>query len=137
MVHSITLRVRFNELDPYNHVNHAVYISYFETARVEALASIGLPIDVLGDRGFQLVITEVQAKYHQPAVAGDTLIVDTWLSKHGRVSSIWSQRIRREDVVLVSGHVRAGITDTEGKIARPPAWLNEQLLALADPPENA
>jgi acyl-CoA thioester hydrolase len=136
MVHSITLRVRFNELDPYNHVNHAVYISYFETARVEALAAIGLPINELAEKGFQFVITEVHARYRQPALAGDVVTVETWLSKTGRVSSIWSQRIMREDTVLVEGEVRAGITNVEGRAARPPAWLNEQLLQLAEPPAD-
>ena len=33
--HRTTIRVRFYELDPYNHVNHSVYVSYFESARVE------------------------------------------------------------------------------------------------------
>ena len=40
-VHEMNIRVRFGELDPYNHVNHAVYISYFEAARVELLMEAG------------------------------------------------------------------------------------------------
>ena len=39
--HRTTIRVRFYELDPYNHVNHSVYVSYFESARVELLAEVG------------------------------------------------------------------------------------------------
>lgn len=131
----MTLKVRFNELDPYNHVNHAVYISYFEAARVEALETIDLALETLADKGFQLVITEVAAKYRQPATAGDTLTIDTWLSKPGRASSIWSQRIRRADTILVTADVRAAITNNEGKVIRPPAWLIEQLLLLATPPD--
>ena len=37
----MNIRVRFGELYPYNHVNHAVYISYFEAARVELLMEAG------------------------------------------------------------------------------------------------
>ena len=34
--HVTSLAVRFNELDPYAHVNHAVYATYCEVARTEA-----------------------------------------------------------------------------------------------------
>ena len=36
MAHETTIAVRFSELDPYGHVNHAVYLTYFEQARCEA-----------------------------------------------------------------------------------------------------
>jgi cobaltochelatase CobT len=38
-VFTTEVRVRFYELDPYNHVNHTAYLGYFETARVEALGA--------------------------------------------------------------------------------------------------
>ena len=34
--HVTAIKVRFTELDPYGHVNHAQYISYFEHGRTEA-----------------------------------------------------------------------------------------------------
>ncbi len=36
-MHSTELKVRFSELDPYGHVNHAVYLNYLEIGRIEAL----------------------------------------------------------------------------------------------------
>ena len=35
-VHETTIHVRWGELDPYRHVNHATYLSYLEHARVAA-----------------------------------------------------------------------------------------------------
>ncbi len=37
VTHRATIKVRFYELDPYGHVNHSVYIQYFEAARAEWL----------------------------------------------------------------------------------------------------
>jgi len=41
MAHRYPIKVRFYELDPYNHLNHASYVQYFEVGRVELLESIG------------------------------------------------------------------------------------------------
>ena len=43
--HRSRLRVRFSELDPYAHVNHTVYLVYFEAGR---LIAWGLPNELLG-----------------------------------------------------------------------------------------
>ena len=40
-MHETRLQVRWSELDPYGHVNHAVYLTYLEHARIAALESIG------------------------------------------------------------------------------------------------
>ena len=42
MAHRYPIKVRFYELDPYNHLNHASYVQYFEVGRVELLESIGI-----------------------------------------------------------------------------------------------
>src|SRR4030042_56741 len=53
-MHETRLRVRWSELDPYGHVNHAAYLTYLEHARIAALESIGWgmgEIERLGCRG--------------------------------------------------------------------------------------
>ena len=56
--HITTIKVRFNELDPYGHVNHAQYISYFEHGRTEALDSVGVGLREMADKGFQIVVMD-------------------------------------------------------------------------------
>lgn len=135
MTHRSTLKVRFGELDPYNHVNHSVYVAWFEAGRGEALESIGLGLDTLAERGWQVVVTDLEVRYRRPAVAGDTVVVETWASEVGRVTSRWSQRIvRREadgtETVLCEAEVRAGSTDAHGKPLRMAAEMTEALRAL-------
>ena len=79
MAYVNSVQVRFYELDPYDHVNHAVYFSYFETARIEALSSVGYDLTRLKEEGFHLVVTDVRARFHRPAVYGETLEITVGL----------------------------------------------------------
>ncbi len=128
--HVTELKVRFNELDLYGHVNHAAYVSYCEHARTEALESIGLAIEEMVTKGFQIVVMEIQVSYKRPAVASDILHIDTWVTELRRASTRWSQRIRRGDDICVTLDLRAAVTDIAGKPTRPPAWMFERLEAL-------
>lgn len=127
MPHVTNLRVRFSELDPYSHVNHAAYVTYFEVARTEALIDCGRALEDVAAKGIQFVVTEIAVKFKKPAVQGDVLEIDTWINEIGRASTRWSQRIRRGDEVLVTEELRVAIANSEGRPTRPPPWLFEGL----------
>lgn len=127
MPHITNIKVRFNELDPYSHVNHAVYITYFEVARSEALVDAGIPLESVAEAGFQFVVVELATKFKRPAVAGDTLRVETWLSETGRASTRWSQRIVRDGQVLTTQDLRVGMANSKGRPTRPPAFILDAL----------
>jgi len=118
-VHTHEIEVRFAELDPYNHVNHAVYVTYCEVARTAALRDVGLPLHEVAARGFQFVIVEIAFRYKGAATAGDVLEVDTTVLETRRASSRWAQRIRRGDETLVDADIRFGLTDSNGRPTRP------------------
>lgn len=132
MPHLTTIDVRFAELDPYGHVNHAVYISYLEVARTDALAFCDIPIQSMAERGYQLVVTNLQARYRGAATAGDRLTIETTVSELRRASGVWSQRILRGDEVLITAEVTAGVTDANGRPTRPPDWLFPAMKPLLD-----
>lgn len=131
MLHTSEIRVRWSELDPYHHVNHAVYLTYFESARIEALADIGFSMDRLMEVGAQIVVTEVTAKFLASALGGDHLIVETSVAEVRRVSSVWRQRILRGEEVLVTLELVGAITDLDGKPRRMPEGFAEALAELS------
>mgnify|MGYP001822510053 FL=1 len=137
VAHRTTIHVRFAELDPYAHVNHAVYVTYFEVARTEALAEVGLGLDHLARQGFQFVVTDLSVRYRRAAGAGDTLTIETGVVKVSRASSVWRQRITRpvaegEPELLVEAELKIGVTDRRGRPAKPPAWIFEALAPLVN-----
>ena len=133
--HRMTLKVRFGELDPYNHVNHAVYVAWFEAGRCEAMASVGCSLAKLGELGAQVVVADLAVKYRRAAVADDEVVVETWIADLGRVIGTWQQRILRsapdgDEEVLCEATVRAGACDANGRPHRLPAAAAEALALL-------
>ncbi len=132
MTFTTTVKVRFYELDPYNHVNHAAYIQYFEVARVELLESLGLGLAKLAELGFQLVVTDLNIRYVASAGSGDELTIDTDVAELRRVSSRWRQVMRRGDDVMATQEIGVATLGPDGRPCLLPAALSEALAPLLD-----
>ena len=129
-VHTTSLKVRFYELDPYDHVNHTNYFSYFETARIEYLSEMGLGLDLMKEQGWQLVVVEIEARFLAAARYGEELTIHTWIDDVGRVKSIWRQTMLRGNEEVARLAVTAAFTDLEGRPRRLPS---EFLAKLENP----
>ena len=131
MVHRSEIKVRFYELDPYNHVNHTNYLAYFETARIEFLSDLGFGLDVMKDRGFHLVVVELEAKFIAAAGLGDVLSVTTEVGEVAKVTSTWNQEMTRHGDPIARLKVKAAFTDTTGRPRRLPADFAEAAISGA------
>ncbi len=119
-MHTTHVKVRFNELDTYGHVNHAIYVTYFEMGRIEALASVGCGLDRLQTDGFHLIVVDLRIRYVQSAIMGETLSVETEISQMGTASARWRQRIARDGDMIASLELRGAFTNREGRPHRIP-----------------
>jgi acyl-CoA thioester hydrolase len=128
--HRTTLRVRFYELDPYEHVNHSVYIQYFEAARAQWLTEIGFSLSRLKTEGIQIVVTEINTRYLASAGPSDELIVESEMVGKRRVSMTFEQRIMRGDQTLVEQTLTAATITTAGRPTRVPEGLAMALQGL-------
>ena len=122
-VHRTQLKVRFYELDPYDHLNHTVYIAYFETARIEYLESVGWGLKRLDDAGYRIVVSQIEVDFVKPVVHGDTVAVETWVIEHRRASMRWRQRMLRGDATMAVLELVAAVTDSGGRPTRIPQEL--------------
>jgi YbgC/YbaW family acyl-CoA thioester hydrolase len=132
VVHRTSIAVRFGELDPYNHVNHAAYVTYFEVARTEALAEVGLALQDLQADGYQIVVTDLRVRYRRAAGAGDELTVETVIDEIRGASSVWRQRILCCGEVVATAELRGGVTDATGRPTRIPPEMRTRLEALTE-----
>lgn len=129
-MHATELDVRFSELDPYGHVNHAVYLNYLEMGRIDALTALGISLAWLQHEGFQVPVVDVHVAFRAPAMLDDRLTVLSALSELRTASARWEQRILRGEEELASANVRTAITDRSGRPCRGPAGLQEALQTL-------
>ncbi len=127
MTHRFPIRVRFYELDPYSHVNHAVYVQYFEAARIELLREAGLTLQGMMDDGVMIVVTDIATRFIRSAQADDELVVETEVLEFKRVTSRWQQRLLRGGQVIVEQELGAAVTSLEGRPIRFPAEMVDQL----------
>lgn len=77
--HIIDLEVGAADIDAYNHVNNAVYVTWCDRIAWDHSAALGLPIGrcLEIDRGMAVVRTVIQ--YLRPALLGDVVHVATWI----------------------------------------------------------
>ena len=76
------------------HVNNAVYLTYCELARVgywTAATGDPLPLGIHGEEG--LILAETRIAYRSPAFFGETLTIETRVTRIGRTSFDQQHRI--------------------------------------------
>jgi acyl-CoA thioester hydrolase len=97
----LAIQIRWRDLDALGHVNNAVYLTYFELARlayVRSLLGADAPRDprTLLPYDFQFILAEVTCHYRSPATLDDQLVVTIWVSQVGRKSYVFEYRINDE-----------------------------------------
>jgi YbgC/YbaW family acyl-CoA thioester hydrolase len=127
------LKVRHYEVDGYGHVNHASYVHYLETARVDALEALGLSLDAMRRQGYLIVAAELAVRYHAAARAGETLEVVTRIREIRGARSVWDQEIRETTAqrLLVTAQVVGAFMTEDGRPVRVPGAFAEKLSTLA------
>jgi acyl-CoA thioester hydrolase len=123
MIHKTPIAVRFYELDPYRHLNHSVYIQYFETGRIDLFKEIGWSLTQMSDLGTQIVVVSIETQFMAPGVENDELIVESWVEDVKRVSMRFGQRISRGNEVLATQKVLGACTSLDGRPKRIPSEL--------------
>jgi acyl-CoA thioester hydrolase len=97
----VPIQVRWRDLDALGHVNNAVYLTYFELARLGYIRALlgedaeidpqtQLPVD------FQFILAEVTCHYRAPATLRDQLVAMIWVSQVGRKSFVFEYRLTDE-----------------------------------------
>jgi len=83
--HWTELRVRFRDLDALNHVNNAVFNTYFEEARVQFIEDIPEFKSSI-QSGFSFVLVHLELDYIKPILFKDTILVGSAVEEFGNSS---------------------------------------------------
>lgn len=90
MVHTTEITVRFADIDAFNHVNNANYLSYIEHARMNFVDDVIGKVD-WANHGFILARAEIN--FVLPIKLHDKIIVETQCSRIGNKSFDLSYKI--------------------------------------------
>jgi acyl-CoA thioester hydrolase len=128
------LEVAVADIDAYDHVNNAVYMTWFDRTAWEHSAALGLPIEkcLQLDRGMAVLRSVIS--YLRPAVLGDTIHVATWLlPAEGKLRVRRRFQVRSEagGATLARAEIEyACIELSSGRAVRWPPEFRERYVAL-------
>lgn len=98
---SSVLTIRFQDCDPFNHLNNGRYVDYFLNAREDQLLEhYGMDIyRIARETGLCWVVSTSQVAYLRPAITMEKVLIETqlitWSSKHVAVEMrMWDEAKR-------------------------------------------
>ena len=121
----ITIRVRYAETDRMGLLHHANYLVYFEQGRTELLRLKGLAYRDLEDKGYLMVVTRIDVKYHRPARYDDLLTLRTTVVRTTLVRIDHRYEVQRDGRLLAEGSSTLACVDREGNIQKLPDFLTQ------------
>jgi acyl-CoA thioester hydrolase len=125
---STQIEVRFRDLDALGHVNNAVYLTYFEIARLHYWKKL------FGNEAFHrhsFVVVRAECNYRSPAQAGEVLQVFARVSEMKRSSFIFEYEIIEPQTsrIVADGSTVQACFDPKEKRAKPiPQDLRDSIL---------
>ncbi|MDP4088589.1 MAG: thioesterase family protein [Bacillota bacterium] len=109
------LKVRYAETDQMGVVHHSNYYVYFEAAREDFIAGIGMRYADMESIGIMMPLVETQCKYIEGARYGDEIQIETKLEELSPVKvQLHYEAVRKNDgKVLAKGHTVQTFVDSE------------------------
>ncbi len=96
-MHEKEIEIRWRDLDPYGHVNHAVFLSYLEEVRDEWLMT------AVGDDALGYVVARVEIDYRREVTQKDDRVI-----ARIRLDSLGTSSVRTvEELVVKDGELAA------------------------------
>ena len=131
--HRLPVRVYYEDTDFSGVVYHANYLRFLERGRTELLRSAGVDQSILHAEpgGIIFAVRRMSLEYVRPGRMDDLLTIETGTSEIRGASLRMSQRILREDIMLLTAEVHVAVL-AGGKPARLPDEIR-RLLQAGDP----
>lgn len=92
--HWTTLPIRFQDLDPLNHVNNAIFSTYYEEARIDFIQQEPALAGQL-ERGYSFVLANLEIDFLHPVEYPADLLIGTGIKSLGNSSITSLQAIYR------------------------------------------
>jgi acyl-CoA thioester hydrolase len=121
--HTITIRVRYPEVDAMGYLHHSRYFQYFEIGRVELLRARGHSYADLEKQGIFFVVVKVECRYKAPARYDEELTLTTRAVRQTHVRIDHTYELRRGEVLLAEAHTTIACVGRDGQVKQIPEFL--------------
>lgn len=121
--HTITIRVRYPEVDAMGVLHHSRYLQYFEMGRVELLRANGISYSDLERQEIYFVVAKVEIRYKAPARFDEELTLMTRLTRQTHVRYDHVYELRRGEMLLAEGSTTIACIGKDGQLRQIPDHL--------------
>lgn len=125
-MHTKRFEIRWDEVDPNQHLRHTVYLTYGADARMDIFRRNGIELSAVEMGGTAPVLFREEAIYRRELRMGDTAEVRTRVTKLSEDSGRWSMQ---HEIFRPDGELAATI-EADG------AWIDMAARKLAVPPPD-
>ena len=123
-------RVEWRDVDPFGHLNNAVYLSYTQEAANEAGLAYGVSHASSSEAGLGWALKRSRIEYLRPALLAEMVQIKTWLTSLRQASAVRFYSITRdsdgEQLARAESHWLTVDLDS-GKPRRLPQWMREAM----------
>ena len=122
------LKVFYEDTDSGGVVYYANYLKFFERARTEAIAEIGLSNKkLLEENGILIIVKSCNIEYKRPAKLEDQLEVKSSVISISNTSFKMKQKAYRDKELITDCEIHLVIVDEKGKPIKIPDILKKKL----------
>jgi len=121
--HTITIRVRYPEVDAMGYLHHSRYFQYFEMGRVELLRSMGHSYADLEKAGIFFAVVKVECRYRAPARYDEELTLLTRITKQTTVRIDHQYELKRGETLLAEASTTIACVNRQGELQPIPDFL--------------
>ena len=125
---SYKLKVFYEDTDAGGVVYYANYLKFFERARTEAIAEIGLSNKkLLKENGILIIVKSCNIEYKKPAKLGDQIEIKSNIISISNTSFKMRQKAFRDKELITDCEIHLVIVDEKGKPSKIPEILKKKL----------
>lgn len=123
------IKIYYNDTDCGGVVYYANYLKFFEQGRTEYLNAVGLSPKERMSQGILFAVVTADIAYHHPARYGDTLVIDTFVTKISGASVSFGYKVfnKESNQLLTEGNTKVVLVDTNMKVRKLEPWFSEKL----------
>jgi acyl-CoA thioester hydrolase len=120
---TITIRVRYSEVDAMGYLHHSRYLQYFEMGRIELLRTLGHGYADLESQGFFFVVVKAECQFKAPARYDDQLQLTTRIKRQTYVRIDHVYELKRDNTLVATAATTIACVGRDGKLREIPKSL--------------
>lgn len=94
--------VQYYETDQMGIVHHSNYIRWFESARIDYLAKMGIPYDKIEEAGIISPVLTVSSQYRQMTRFGETVTITPVLKSYNGIRYVVTYEVRNKETGVLN-----------------------------------